>query len=446
MLYYIKLIKTKHNKNGGTQKVKIKTEFTADNLTIFGGYFNIFNFFNKSNIFKKLDKYISVKKRKKIYEKIDYIKIFITMMIFGFKNMNQISFLNNDKFVLNLLGLEKFPHASNIAKFLKKFRHKHCQQIVDVKRVLFKKFHKKAFNLKRLTIDIDTTVLNLWGHQEGAEKGYNDVKRGNRCYHPILAFIYETKELLHGILKPGDSYCSNGAVEFIKELMTMIPYGIYNITFRADCGFFSQEILLFLEKMKFKYIIAVKNYPTIINKVFSIKDIAYKPFEGKSEIAVFHYRLRNWDIKRKFIVVRTPKEYIDPQLDMFGYEQYEYQILVTNINGAPKKLVKFYHKRGNAENYIKEQKYDLNIGKLITDSFWANQAIFQFTILCYNMLVWFKNIFIGKSELRTTIRTFRERFLLIPAELIKRSRQFILKLPRYFIYKEKIKSIELQLA
>ena len=45
--------------------MKIKTEFTADNLTIFGGYFNIFNFFVKSNIFKKLDKFISVKKRKK---------------------------------------------------------------------------------------------------------------------------------------------------------------------------------------------------------------------------------------------------------------------------------------------------------------------------------------------------------------------------------------------
>ena len=161
-------------------------------------------------------------------------------------------------------------------------------------------------------------------------------------------------------------------------------YGIHHITFKADCRFFAQEILEFLEKMKFKYIIAVKNYPTIINRVIRIKDIAYKPFvsqelinpgrEGKNEIAVFHYWLKNWDIKRKFIVVRTPKEYIDPQLDMFGNEKYEYKILVTNINSAPKKLVIFYRKRGNAENYIKEQKYDLNIGKLITDSFRGKQA------------------------------------------------------------------------
>jgi len=426
--------------------VKIKTEFTANNLTIFGGYFNIFNFFVKENIFKKLDKFISVKKRKKIYEKLDYIKILITMLIFGFKNMNQVSFLDNDKFILNLLDLKRFPHASNISKFLKRFRYKHTQQIIDAKRELLKKFHKKAFNLKRLTIDIDTTVLNLWGHQEGAEKGYNDIKRGNRCYHPILAFVYETKELLHGILKSGDSYCSNGAVEFIKELKAMIPYGIYNIIFRADNGFFSQEIIEYLENMKFKYIIAVKNYATIIDRVLRIKDNAYKPFKDKSEIAFFHHRLKKWNIKRKFIVVRTPKEYTDPQLDIFENSKYEYQILVTNIIEDSEKLVHFYHKRGNAENYIKELKYDFNIGKLNTSSFWANQAILQFLILCYNMLVWFKNMFIGKSELKTTIRTFRERFLLIPGKLIKRSRQFILKLPIDFIYKEKLKSIEFQLA
>ena len=75
--------------------MKIKTEFTADNLTIFGGYSNIFSFLVKSNIFKKLDKFISVKKKKKIYEKLDYIKIFMTMLIFGFKNMNQICLLNS---------------------------------------------------------------------------------------------------------------------------------------------------------------------------------------------------------------------------------------------------------------------------------------------------------------------------------------------------------------
>jgi len=127
--------------------VKIKTEFTANKLTIFGGYFNIFNFFVKENIFKKLDTFIVVKKRKRIYEKLDYIKILMTMLIFGFKNINQISFLNNDKFILKLFNLKGLPHETNISRFIKKFRYKHCQQIIDVKRELFKKFHHKSCRL-----------------------------------------------------------------------------------------------------------------------------------------------------------------------------------------------------------------------------------------------------------------------------------------------------------
>ncbi len=426
--------------------VKIKTEFSAKNLTIFGGYSNIFSFFEKSNVFEKLDRFVSVRKRTKIYKKLDYFKILLSMLTCGFTNMSQLSLFNSDFFILRILDLPRMPHAGNLARFLKKFTFKHTQQIIDVKRELFKKFHPRAFTLQRLTIDIDSTVINLWGHQEGAEKGYNDVKRGNRSYQVLLAFIYETKELLHGILKSGSAYCSNGAVAFIKELRSMLPYGIRDITVRADSGFFANDLLDYLEKVKFTYIIFVKNYTTVIRKVITIKESAYKSFETGSEIAVFHFRLKSWTTKRKFIVVRKLREYVDFQQDMFGAEKYSYQIYVTNLHGDSTQLVHFYHKRGDAENYIKELKYDVNLEKLITDSFWANQALLQFKILCYNLLVWFKNIFIGKSELRTTIRTFRERFLLIPAKLVKRSRRFILKLPRDYLYKEKFKAIELSLA
>ena len=44
-----------------------------------------------------------------------------------------------------------------------------------------------------------------------------------------------------------------------------------------------------------------------------------------------------------------------------------------------------YEKRGNAENYIKEAKYDMAVGHLLLQSFWANEAIFQLMMLAYNL-------------------------------------------------------------
>jgi hypothetical protein len=205
-------------------------------------------------------------------------------------------------------------------------------------------------------------------------------------------------------------------------------------------------VLTSLETKKWRYIVAVKNYAPVLARVADIPDCAYRPYDEVSEVAVFHFRMGAWKKKRKFIVQRIRKSCAHLQEDLFGYVPYEYRIFVTTLAGDPAHLIDFYHKRGTAENYIKELKYDLHIGKLITNSFWANQAIFQLTLLCYNMLVWFKNIFIGKAERQTTIQTFRERYLLIPGKLVNHARRFILKLPRDYRYKETYKAIELQLA
>ena len=163
--------------------MNITTEFTADNLTIFGGYSNIFSFFKKAKVLEKLDRFISIKKRKRLYEKLDYIKLLLTMITCGFKNMNQCCLFDHDTFIMKLLGIPSIPHASNLSRFIKSFTFKHCQQIIEVKRALMKRFHRIAFHLKHLTLDVDSTVITLCGHQEGAAEGYNDKHRGNPCYH-----------------------------------------------------------------------------------------------------------------------------------------------------------------------------------------------------------------------------------------------------------------------
>ena len=48
-------------------------------------------------------------------------------------------------------------------------------------------------------------------------------------------------------------------------------------------------------------------------------------------------------------------------------------------------MVIVYEKRGNAENYIKEAKYNMAIGHLLLQSFWANEEIFQLMMLAYNL-------------------------------------------------------------
>lgn len=73
------------------------------------------------------------------------------------------------------------------------------------------------------------------------------------------------------------------------------------------------------------------------------------------------------------------------QLSFLEGDAFEYFYFVTNTELASEKVVMAYEKRGNAENYIKEAKYNMAVGHLLLQSFWANEAIFQLMMLAYNV-------------------------------------------------------------
>ncbi|MCC9331650.1 transposase, partial [Enterobacter hormaechei] len=83
------------------------------------------------------------------------------------------------------------------------------------------------------------------------------------------------------------------------------------------------------------------------------------------------------------------------------------------------KVVIYYEKRGNAENYIKEAKYDMAVGHLLLKSFWANEAVFHMMMLSYNLFLLFKFDSLDSSEYRQQIKTFRLKYVFLAAKIIK---------------------------
>ncbi|MGO0407677.1 MULTISPECIES: transposase, partial [Enterobacteriaceae] len=108
----------------------------------------------------------------------------------------------------------------------------------------------------------------------------------------------------------------------------------------------------------------------------------------------------------------------------------------TICNSAlSEKVVIYYEKRGNAENYIKEAKYDMAVGHLLLKSFWANEAVFQMMMLSYNLFLLFKFDSLDSSEYRQQIKTFRLKYVFLAAKIIKTARYVIMKLSENYPYK-----------
>jgi hypothetical protein len=94
------------------------------------------------------------------------------------------------------------------------------------------------------------------------------------------------------------------------------------------------------------------------------------------------------------------------QLSFLEGDEYDYFFFVTNTELSSEEVVDFCQKRGNCENYIKEAKYDMEVGRLLLKSFWSNEAIFQLMMLAYNLFLLFKIDFLSITEYRQHIKAF----------------------------------------
>ena len=307
-----------------------------------------------------------------------------------------------------------------------------------LREINFKVFRKllRRSKLKSITIDIDSSVVNVEGHQEGTAKGYNPKKPGNPCYNIQFAFCDEIKAFLTGYVRSGDTNTANGATGLIKEIMANLEEEGLDVTFRMDSGYFDEDILETIEALGCRYVIKAKGYTTLVAQVTD-PDIVFITGEAGRETTEFITPLKTWKKDRRFIVSRILKEEKDrAQLSFLEGEDYDYLFFVTNTELSSEEVVDFYQKRGNCENYIKEAKYDMAVGRLLLKSFWSNEAIFQLMMLAYNLFLLFKIDFVRTTEYRQQIKTFRLKYIFLAGKIIKTARSVVMKLSEKYPYQE----------
>src|SRR5690554_2539511 len=93
--------------------------------------------------------------------------------------------------------------------------------------------------LDAVTVDIDTTVMPLFGCQEGARLGPNPRYHGRPSYHPILARVAEFDTILGARLRPGDTSMGDSDVEDVTcwvDRLREVAGPNTVITVRVDAG------------------------------------------------------------------------------------------------------------------------------------------------------------------------------------------------------------------
>ena len=109
------------------------------------------------------------------------------------------------------------------------------------------------------------------------------------------------------------------------------------------------------------------------------------------------------------------------------YRQYRYTAYFTTLKLSATEVWRLYRNRADAENRIKELKYDFGFSSFNMNDFYATEAALTFAMLSYNLMSLFR-LFILQSKTQHTLSTLRYKTFAIGAYFEKVGEQFTLKL------------------
>ena len=164
---------------------------------------------------------------------------------------------------------------------------------------------------------------------------------------------------------------------------------------------------------------------------------ARKQKPPRIELGRFHWR-PNWadNILLNVVVKRTWKtEQYDQGLfdeDSAG-GSWDYYGVVSNISlysNTKQQVIQRHNKRGNAENFIREEKYGYDLKHFPCQKLLANEAFGLLAMLAHNLLRWVAVI--ENPDKPHFSKKLRKRFVFIPAKVIRHARKVIMRVPLHF--------------
>lgn len=146
---------------------------------------------------------------------------------------------------------------STLGTFLRAFSFGHVRQLEAVNDVVRQRAWAMSAAPGGLVIDVDSTICEVVGkHKQGAGYGYT------KClgYHPLLATIAGSGEILHGRLRKGSANTQRGTKRFVNELVARARRDDKHreLTVRFDSGFWNGDTIVNLARLNVRYTMGVR--------------------------------------------------------------------------------------------------------------------------------------------------------------------------------------------
>ena len=332
--------------------------------------------------------------------------------------------LTNDPILTAILAKEALASQPTLSRFYNRMDNDTLRQFDS----LMKAMRGIIYKIKRpefILLDLDSTLLDTYGKQEGEDFNYHYQKHG---YHPLVCYDGLTGDLLKIQLRDGATYSSNGVADFLQPVMEELSSMEFSpeLSLRGDSGFATPELYELCERDNYKvsYAIRLKINSTLTSLAKTEDELLFKMTKDNTvDYAVvygeFYYQAGTWNKPRRVVFkIEKPCNQIT----------HMYTFVVTNMTTDIKSVIQFYCGRGNMENFIKESKKGFDFGAVSSHSKLVNANRLQIHALAYNIFNWFKRLALHASMRKQCADTIRLKLIKIAVKVVRSGRYIYFKL------------------
>ena len=303
---------------------------------------------------------------------------------------------------------------------------------------------RRGHRIRHMALDIDSLPIAVEGHQPGSE--YNGHYH-ERVFHPLVASIAETGDIVDAQLRPGNVHTAQGALDFILPLVDKLEQSVCQVaSIRMDAGFPEEKLLNGLESRAIPYVARVKNNKRL--------DTMAAPYLLPPDSSVFTdgadtwvheltYQAQSWSRPRRVVLVTQRREG-----ELFLHHFW----LITNWSAeqlSGEALLQLYRQRGTAESIMGElmdvldpalsscsrQKSHYRNAAPLTrypagDSFAINEALLLLNLLAYETMHALRLLIQKATHDAWSIKRLRERVLHVGARVLVHARAVTVVLER----------------
>ena len=218
-------------------------------------------------------------------------------------------------------------------------------------------------------LDLDPTVKPIYGHQEGAELGYNPGTPGrpSHCYHTMV--LAQVRMTLGVVVHPGNETAGTYSEPMLAQFLRSIPSGLRPKLVRGDVGFGNETTILSCERAGEPYLFKVRRSPGIQALFDGAGDGGWTDAGEGWESYETTAALQGWSRTRRLLFFRRPNpdakgdaaEAIPVLPGLFvepgpPSRQWEWYALATSLSDSPWTVGALYRDRGDCENVFDEMK------------------------------------------------------------------------------------------